>query len=159
MEGANKEEDEKMCATAANVAVRAATGVGDMLSRWQLMIEAKQKQGGPDVASDSQSGKDVAQKPLPSSATRIRENQEAEKRGHSVASSTPKLSFLMHDLEVDPSSSLRGHIEVLKPSNFAEYECNAKAWKSERERGNVKMAFYSTHTITIELMFLANHQR
>ncbi|CAA2967550.1 Hypothetical predicted protein [Olea europaea subsp. europaea] len=39
----------------------------------------------------------------------------------------------IHDLEIDPSSSLRGHIEVLKPSNSAKYECNAKAWKSERE--------------------------
>ncbi|CAA2976054.1 transcription initiation factor TFIID subunit 4b isoform X1 [Olea europaea subsp. europaea] len=86
---ANKEEDDKMRATAANVAVRAATGVGDMLSRWQLMIEAKQKQGGTDVASDSQSGKDVAQKPLPSSARRTKENQEAEKCGHSVASNIP----------------------------------------------------------------------
>ncbi|KAL2543775.1 Transcription initiation factor TFIID subunit 4b [Forsythia ovata] len=86
---ANKEEDDKMRATAANVAVRAATGVGDMLSRWQLMIEAKQKQGGTDVASDSQSGKDVVQKPLPSSARRTKENQEAEKRGHSVSINTP----------------------------------------------------------------------
>ncbi|CAA2999138.1 transcription initiation factor TFIID subunit 4b isoform X1 [Olea europaea subsp. europaea] len=88
---ANKEEDDKMRATAANVAVRAATGVGDMLSRWQLMIEAKQKQGGTDVVSDSQSGKDVVQKPLPSSARRAKENQEAEKRGHSVAINTPEI--------------------------------------------------------------------
>ncbi|CAA2961190.1 Hypothetical predicted protein [Olea europaea subsp. europaea] len=39
----------------------------------------------------------------------------------------------IHDLEVDPSSSLHGHIKVLKPSNSAKYENNAKAWKSERE--------------------------
>ncbi|EYU25503.1 hypothetical protein MIMGU_mgv1a022216mg, partial [Erythranthe guttata] len=39
---------------AANMAVRAATGTTDMMSRWQSMIEAKQKQQGID-----KSGKDV----------------------------------------------------------------------------------------------------
>ncbi|KAK6115957.1 hypothetical protein DH2020_008226 [Rehmannia glutinosa] len=86
---ANKEEDDKMRATAANVAVRAATGVGDMLSRWQLMIEAKQKQGGSDTSSGSQPGKDVARKPSATSAKNTRENQEAEKRDPSAAFTTP----------------------------------------------------------------------
>ncbi|KAL2533704.1 hypothetical protein Adt_07055 [Abeliophyllum distichum] len=45
----------------------------------------------------------------------------------------PDSLFVKHDLEVDPSSSLRGHIEFLKPSNSAKYESNAKAWTSERE--------------------------
>ncbi|XP_011074372.1 transcription initiation factor TFIID subunit 4b isoform X2 [Sesamum indicum] len=86
---ANKEEDDKMRTTAANVAVRAATGVGDMLSRWQLMIEAKQKQGGSDTASGSQAGKDVARKPSATSSKNTRENQEAEKRDTSAAFATP----------------------------------------------------------------------
>ncbi|KAI3460167.1 hypothetical protein Pfo_016830 [Paulownia fortunei] len=86
---ANKEEDDKMRATAANVAVRAATGVGDMLSRWQLMIEAKQKQGGSDTSSGSQPSKDAARKPLATSTRNTRENQEAEKRDPSAAFTTP----------------------------------------------------------------------
>ncbi|KAK4434372.1 Transcription initiation factor TFIID subunitb [Sesamum alatum] len=86
---ANKEEDDKMRTTAANVAVRAATGVGDMLSRWQLMIEAKQKQGGSDTTSGSQAGKDVARKPSATSSKNTRENQEAEKRDTSGAFATP----------------------------------------------------------------------
>ncbi|KAL6502798.1 hypothetical protein OROHE_023966 [Orobanche hederae] len=82
---ANKEEDDKMRATAANVAVRAATGVGDMLSRWQLMIEARQTQGGPDTSSGPQPGKDVARKPSAISTKNMRENQETEKRDPSAA--------------------------------------------------------------------------
>ncbi|KAG8390944.1 hypothetical protein BUALT_Bualt01G0136200 [Buddleja alternifolia] len=90
---ANKEEDDKMRATAANVAVRAATGVGDMLSRWQLMIEAKQKQGGTDTSSGSQPGKDVTtRKPLQTSTRNTRENQESEKRDSSTGFSTPAAS-------------------------------------------------------------------
>ncbi|CAA0809054.1 Transcription initiation factor TFIID subunit 4b [Striga hermonthica] len=84
---ANKEEDDKMRATAANVAVRAATGVGDMLSRWQLMIEAKQKQGGSDTLSGSQPGKDMvaARKSSATSLKKTRENQEADRRDPSAA--------------------------------------------------------------------------
>ncbi|GJZ65857.1 transcription initiation factor TFIID subunit 4b [Tanacetum coccineum] len=46
----NKEEDYKMRITAANVAVRAAIGGDDMLSKWQVMAEqARQKhEGGAD---------------------------------------------------------------------------------------------------------------
>lgn len=86
---ANKEEDDKMRTTAANVAVRAATGVGDMLSRWQLMIEAKQKQGGSDTLSSSQPGKEVARRPSATSTKNTRENQEAEKRDSFVALTPP----------------------------------------------------------------------
>ncbi|KAK4481544.1 hypothetical protein RD792_012445 [Penstemon davidsonii] len=86
---ANKEEDDKMRTTAANVAVRAATGVGDMLSRWQLMIEAKQKQGGSDTSSGFQLGKDVARKPLQTSTKNTRENQEPDKRDPAAAFNTP----------------------------------------------------------------------
>ncbi|KAL3634144.1 hypothetical protein CASFOL_021198 [Castilleja foliolosa] len=77
---ANKEEDDKMRATAANVAVRNATGVSDMMSKWQLMIEAKQKQGGSDTSSNSQPGKDTAPKPSSTSSKNMKENHEAEKR-------------------------------------------------------------------------------
>ncbi|XP_073276075.1 transcription initiation factor TFIID subunit 4b-like isoform X2 [Primulina huaijiensis] len=78
-----------MRATAANVAGRAATGVGDMMLRWQLMIEAKQKLGGTETLSGSQSGKEVAWMPSPTSTRNTKENQEAEKRDHSQALSTP----------------------------------------------------------------------
>ncbi|KAI3465276.1 hypothetical protein Pfo_021939 [Paulownia fortunei] len=87
---AYKEEDDKMRTTAANDAVRAATGVGDMLSRWQLMIEAKQKQGAIDASYGSQPGKD-ARKPLPASTRNNSENQEAEKQDHSASFDTPAL--------------------------------------------------------------------
>ncbi|XP_075485852.1 transcription initiation factor TFIID subunit 4b-like isoform X2 [Primulina tabacum] len=86
---ANKDEDDKMRTTAANVAVRAATGVGDMLSKWQLMIEAKQKLGGTETLSGSQAGKVMARKPLPTSARNTRESQEADKRDRSPALNTP----------------------------------------------------------------------
>lgn len=82
-----------MRTTAANVAVRAATGVGDITSRWQLMIEAKQKQGGSDTSSTPQTtNKDVGRKPP--LATSARENQESEKLDSSVTLTTPgKLVF------------------------------------------------------------------
>lgn len=86
-----------MRATAANVAVRAATGAGDMLSRWQLMIEAKQKQGGTDTApSASQPGKDVARKPSQASTKNTRESQEGERRDSSAPFSTPGMLAFQH---------------------------------------------------------------
>ncbi|XP_042046834.1 transcription initiation factor TFIID subunit 4b-like isoform X1 [Salvia splendens] len=85
----NKEEDDKMRATAANVAVRAATGVGDITSRWQLMIEAKQKQGGSDTSSAPQTNKDAGRKPLATSTRNTRENQDSEKRDPSAVLTTP----------------------------------------------------------------------
>ncbi|GMJ02584.1 TBP-associated factor 4B, TBP-associated factor 4 [Hibiscus trionum] len=79
----NKEEDDKMRATAANVAARAAVGGDDMLSKWQLMAEqARQKrEGGTDSGSGCQAGKDVNHRPLSASGNNIRDNQELEKRG------------------------------------------------------------------------------
>ncbi|KAH6802586.1 hypothetical protein C2S51_034032 [Perilla frutescens var. frutescens] len=38
----------------------------------------------------------------------------------------------LHDLQVDPGSSLGSHIAVLKPSNSEKFESKAKAWRSER---------------------------
>lgn len=81
---ANKEEDDKMRTTAANVAARAAVGGDDMLSKWQLMAEqARQKREGGTDASGSQPGKDVSRKPLSTSGRK--ENQDAEKRGNTAS--------------------------------------------------------------------------
>uniref|UniRef100_A0A6M2F2T7 RST domain-containing protein n=1 Tax=Populus davidiana TaxID=266767 RepID=A0A6M2F2T7_9ROSI len=86
---ANKEEDDKMRTTAANVAARAAVGGDDMLSKWQLMAEqARQKREvGMEGASSSQSVKDVNRNPQSPSGRNVKENLEAEKRGPAVASS------------------------------------------------------------------------
>lgn len=80
---ANKEEDDKMRTTAANVAARAAVGGDDMLSKWQLMAEqARQKrEGGMDGASGSQGGKDVSRRSLSTSGRNSKDNQETENRG------------------------------------------------------------------------------
>ncbi|KAI3958965.1 hypothetical protein MKX01_023641 [Papaver californicum] len=82
---ANKEEDDKMRTTAANVAARVAVGGDDMLSKWQLMAEqARQKrEGGTDVASASQSGKDSTRRTLSNPGRALRDNQGAEIRGSS----------------------------------------------------------------------------
>ncbi|XP_049390850.1 transcription initiation factor TFIID subunit 4b isoform X2 [Solanum stenotomum] len=87
----NKEEDDKMRTTAANVAARAAVGGDDMLSKWQLMAEqARQKrEGGGDVASGSQPGKDVTRKNLSAPTRSSKDPQEAEKRIQSSAIATP----------------------------------------------------------------------
>ncbi|KAE8666462.1 PXMP2/4 family protein 4-like isoform X1 [Hibiscus syriacus] len=79
----NKEEDDKMRTTAANVAARAAVGGDDMLSKWQLMAEqARQKrEGGTDAASGSQVGKDVNNRPPSASGKSTKYNQEFEKTG------------------------------------------------------------------------------
>lgn len=73
----NKEEDDKMRTTAANVAARAAVGGDDMLSKWQMMAEqAKQKREGGVEGSSS---KDMSRsKPLEN----VKEHQEIEKRTH-----------------------------------------------------------------------------
>ncbi|KAJ4755482.1 TBP-associated factor 4 [Rhynchospora pubera] len=79
----NKEEDDKMRTTAANVAARAAVGGDDMLSKWQLMAEqARQKREGLDTGT-SQTGKTTATKPGQKSKG-SNEEQEAEKRGLST---------------------------------------------------------------------------
>ncbi|XP_015158298.1 transcription initiation factor TFIID subunit 4b isoform X2 [Solanum tuberosum] len=87
----NKDEDDKMRTTAANVAARAAVGGDDMLSKWQLMAEqARQKrEGGGDVVSGSQPGKDVTRKNLSAPTRSSKDPQEAEKRIQSSAIATP----------------------------------------------------------------------
>uniref|UniRef100_A0A2P2KVE0 Uncharacterized protein MANES_03G054700 n=1 Tax=Rhizophora mucronata TaxID=61149 RepID=A0A2P2KVE0_RHIMU len=86
---ANKEEDDKMRTTAANVAARAAVGGDDMLSKWQLMAEqARQKrEGGMEAASASQPAKDAIRKPLSTTGRNTKDNQEAEKRSPAAVTS------------------------------------------------------------------------
>ncbi|KAF5955518.1 hypothetical protein HYC85_008374 [Camellia sinensis] len=119
---ANKEEDDKMRATAANVAARAAVGGDDMLSKWQLMAEqARQKrEGGIDAASGSQLG-DMSHKHLSSSGKNARENQEAEKMGQPSAavSSGSSRQFARNQVvvpqtEVARSISVKDVIAVLE---------------------------------------------
>ncbi|KAF8025038.1 hypothetical protein BT93_F2022 [Corymbia citriodora subsp. variegata] len=85
----NKEEDDKMRATAANVAARAAVGGDDMLSKWQLMAEqARQKrEGGLEAAS--QVGKDSRKSSI--SGRSNKDNQEAGKRGQAAYGTIRKL--------------------------------------------------------------------
>ncbi|KAF9668491.1 hypothetical protein SADUNF_Sadunf14G0009200 [Salix dunnii] len=85
---ANKEEDDKMRATAANVAARAAYGGADIMSKWKLAQQARQKrEGGMEGASASMSVKDVNSKPLSPSGRNTMGNLEAEKRSPAVPSS------------------------------------------------------------------------
>lgn len=84
----NKEEDDKMRTTAANVAARAAVGGDDMLSKWQLMAQARQKrEGGPEIATSSQAGKDATNKQLTTSIGNAKETRGTGKRDLSAASS------------------------------------------------------------------------
>nr|XP_043616687.1 transcription initiation factor TFIID subunit 4b-like isoform X2 [Erigeron canadensis] len=86
----NKEEDDKMRTTAANVAARAAVGGDDMLSKWQLMAEqARQKrEGGPDVPSTSQPSVEVGPKPVLNSERSSNDNPDTE-RSSAVVTATP----------------------------------------------------------------------
>ncbi|XP_047340872.1 transcription initiation factor TFIID subunit 4b [Impatiens glandulifera] len=89
----NKEEDDKMRTTAANVAARAAAGGDDMLSKWQLMAEqARQKREGvSDVASGSQPTKELSSNTPSSSGKTSRDSQDGENRGQSATTSTSGL--------------------------------------------------------------------
>lgn len=85
-----------MRTTAANVAARAAVGGDDVLSKWQLMAEARQKREGVVDTSSSQVGKDVSQKPLSASGRNAKDNQETEKRGHGTSVSASGMWVLHH---------------------------------------------------------------
>ncbi|XP_024017042.1 transcription initiation factor TFIID subunit 4b [Morus notabilis] len=88
---ANKEEDDKMRTTAANVAARAAVGGDDMLSKWQMMAEqARQKrEGGTDAASGSQVGKDANHKPSSTPGKMMKDQLEAEKKSGAASFAAP----------------------------------------------------------------------
>ncbi|XP_065865918.1 transcription initiation factor TFIID subunit 4-like isoform X2 [Euphorbia lathyris] len=68
----NKEEDDKMRTTAANIAARNAVGGDDMLSKWQLMAEQTRRH------------KDVSQKST--SGRKMKDNQDTDKRSPTTAS-------------------------------------------------------------------------
>lgn len=98
----NKEEDDKMRATAANVAARAAVGGDDMLSKWQLMAEqARQKREGMDGPSSSQPGKAAISGPSLGIRRNLREQPETQKKGSASTSISGKFiqllcSFCLH---------------------------------------------------------------
>ncbi|KAL8170978.1 hypothetical protein V2J09_022782 [Rumex salicifolius] len=78
----NKEEDDKMRTTAANVAARAAVGGDDMLSKWQLMAEqARQKREGGSDAGSNHPGIDANMK---NSSTSSRNQAAAGKKEQSL---------------------------------------------------------------------------
>ncbi|KAK6939705.1 RST domain [Dillenia turbinata] len=99
---ANKEEDDKMRTTAANVAARAAVGGDDMLSKWQLMAEqARQKrEGGTDATSGSQLGKNGTRKPLSTAGRNAKDSLEAEKRAHSAVGISVARKLGRHQLAI-----------------------------------------------------------
>ncbi|XP_018441585.1 transcription initiation factor TFIID subunit 4b isoform X2 [Raphanus sativus] len=69
----NKEDDDKMRTTAANVAARAAVGGDDTFLKWQLMAEARQK-------SVSESGKDGTQKATSTGGRNSKDKQDGGRR-------------------------------------------------------------------------------
>ncbi|KAI3713367.1 hypothetical protein L1987_71944 [Smallanthus sonchifolius] len=87
----NKEEDDKMRTTAANVAARAAVGGDDMLSKWQLMAEqARQKrEGGPDTGSSSQPSIDVGPKPMSTTERNSKDNPDTDRTTSGVVTANP----------------------------------------------------------------------
>ncbi|KAJ4916965.1 Transcription initiation factor TFIID subunit 4b [Raphanus sativus] len=69
----NKEDDDRMRTTAANVAARAAVGGDDTFLKWQLMAEARQK-------SVSETGKDGNQKTTSGGGRNSKERQDGGRR-------------------------------------------------------------------------------
>ncbi|CAH8332391.1 unnamed protein product [Eruca vesicaria subsp. sativa] len=69
----NKEDDDKMRTTAANVAARAAVGGDDTFLKWQLMAEARQK-------SVSDAGKEGTQKATSSGGRNSKDKQDGGRR-------------------------------------------------------------------------------
>ncbi|XP_061996796.1 transcription initiation factor TFIID subunit 4b-like isoform X2 [Rosa rugosa] len=112
---ANKEEDDKMSATAANVAALAAVGGDDMLSKWKLIAERarKKREGGFNAPSVSQ---DVNHKAT--TAGRIMMyNREAEKMCDGAAGTTRNFGenqVVMPQTRVVRSISVKDVIAVLE---------------------------------------------
>ncbi|KAK8962268.1 hypothetical protein KSP40_PGU009163 [Platanthera guangdongensis] len=110
---ANKEEDDKMRTTAANVAARAAVGGDDMLSKWQLMAEqARQKREGLDVSSWSHSAKTASNKATPS--FRRLEQLESEKKGGNRKSLRNQAGMPQHHIKVPHHISVKDVISALE---------------------------------------------
>lgn len=108
---ANKEEDDKMRTTAANVAARAAVGGDDMLSKWQLMAQAarQKRDGGPETASISQTSKDANSKPLATSAGNAKDVRAAGKKDYptGVAASGGPRQFGRSQVSTPPPTVAR----------------------------------------------------
>ncbi|KAK9705117.1 hypothetical protein RND81_07G034600 [Saponaria officinalis] len=117
----NKDEDDKMRTTAANVAARAAVGGDDMLSKWQLMAQARQKRdGGSESATSSQVGRDVNPKIIATSTGNVKDTRGTGRKDHS-ALSTPGVMRQVGRNQVStppprvaPSISLKDVIAVLE---------------------------------------------
>ncbi|KAL9229261.1 hypothetical protein vseg_004747 [Gypsophila vaccaria] len=117
----NKDEDDKMRTTAANVAARAAVGGDDMLSKWQLMAQARQKRdGGPETASSSQVGRDVNPKLTATSTGNARDTRGIGRKDNSgpstagVTRQAGKNQVSTQPTRVAPSISLKDVIAVLE---------------------------------------------
>ncbi|XP_021770139.1 transcription initiation factor TFIID subunit 4b-like isoform X2 [Chenopodium quinoa] len=119
----NKEEDDKLRTTAANVAARAAVGGDDMLSKWQLMAQqARQKRdGGPEIPTSSQAGKDATNKQLTTSVGNVRETRGTGKRDTAAALSASgvgkqggKSQVAVPPPRVTPRISVKDVIAVLE---------------------------------------------
>ncbi|XP_043721577.1 transcription initiation factor TFIID subunit 4b-like isoform X2 [Telopea speciosissima] len=111
---ANKEEDDKMRTTAANVAARAAVGGDDMLSKWQLMVEqARQKrEGGGDGSNSVQPGRELSRKALSTMGRTTMDNQEVENRGLSAAAASGPARKFGRNSAVVPQSKVARTISV-----------------------------------------------
>ncbi|KAK9051090.1 hypothetical protein SSX86_027716 [Deinandra increscens subsp. villosa] len=111
----NKEEDDKMRTTAANVAARAAVGGDDMLSKWQLMAEqARQKrEGGPDTGSASQPSVDVGPKPLSTTERNSKDTPDTERTNSGAVTANPgPVRKSMRNQELPKSGSIPRTITV-----------------------------------------------
>ncbi|KAI3491381.1 hypothetical protein L1887_44308 [Cichorium endivia] len=111
---ANKEEDDKMRTTAANVAARAAVGGDDMLSKWQLMAEqARQKrEGGADVASASQPSVDVGPKPVSVSERNSKDNSDTDKSSGPTTTTPGPIRKSLRNQELSQSGGVPRTISV-----------------------------------------------
>ncbi|KAL5981323.1 hypothetical protein ACLOJK_015378 [Asimina triloba] len=87
---ANKDEDDKMRTTAANVAARAAVGGDDMLSKWQLMAEQARlkREGGQDGAAGAVPGKDLGRRLSSVAGKASMDDQDTENKGLSISTTS-----------------------------------------------------------------------
>ncbi|KAF9621235.1 hypothetical protein IFM89_016729 [Coptis chinensis] len=109
----NKEEDDKMRTTAANVAARVAVGGDDMLSKWQLMAEqARQKREGVDTTSTIQIGKDVSRRSSSATGRTPRETQDAEYRSPSTAAASGTTRKFGKNAVIIPHSKVVRNISI-----------------------------------------------
>ncbi|KAF3446568.1 hypothetical protein FNV43_RR11748 [Rhamnella rubrinervis] len=177
----NKEEDDKMRTTAANVAARAAVGGDDMLSKWQLMAEqARQKrEGGSDAVSSSQSSKDGNRKPLSTSGRTSKDNQETEKRSNAAPFSSAVRAtwvFLIIVAIVNANTTKRGRISsenplemsrarvyadinVHRPREYWDYESLAVQWGDQDDYEVVRKVGRGKYSEVFEGINITNNEK